>query len=254
MSTDTATAETAAPGTPTARGPRILKTTLMTVTLVAALIAVPTLAVWAWGPGRSSDLWSKQLADPGIALADGTAVPAGPTTMRTWPYRNTTYGLPNNTSILAAAFGGPVKQVKPGTWATATGTVTTPRNLASIANEPYGNSYGFEFDGPSVAARPGAATFHTHASQEREVRRILTALGWPHQADLAPVLYFDNSDAPLTSVVASPRAAGARRSAESCPNQPPGSTTTARCEQSPFGMQALPRNPTPHPSSQRSKR
>jgi hypothetical protein len=186
--------------TPTHRR-QVLRGALFAVILVATLVTVPTLAVWVWGPGRSSDLWSERWGDPMITLDDDADLPAAPATLRSWEFRTTDLGLPDDTGVLADAFGGPVVEVEDGTFATATGTVTRWERGSGALPED-GDMY--EFHGPSVVTTPGVASFTTPEAREREARRILAAVGWPADTVLQVAQRADGA----ARLVAEPRVPG----------------------------------------------
>lgn len=186
---------------PVAGRRQVLRGVLVAVVLVATLVCVPSLAVWAWGPGRSSDLWSQRWGDPAITLADDVDLPEAPATLRSWEFRTTT-----GTGVLSDAFGGPVVEVEEGVFATATGTVTRWERQPGT---PVDDGELFSFQGPSVASTPGVATFTTPESRERETRRILAALGWPADA----VLQVDQRADGGAWLVAEPRVPGTDQTA-----------------------------------------
>jgi hypothetical protein len=163
---------------------RVLRAVLIIVTTAALLVAVATVADWARGPGRSTDAWASRFGDPRVVLAEGTTLPASPGTITRWSLEPTTYGLPDDTSVLEAAFGGPVVAVDDHTWATATGTVEFPHLAAVLADPLSWSNAGPEFSGAGTAQLPGAPTFMTEEAKTTEVRRILAVVGWPADATL----------------------------------------------------------------------
>ncbi|MBO3084532.1 hypothetical protein [Cellulomonas fengjieae] len=193
---------------------QVVRGVLVAVVVVAALVSVPTLAVWAWGPGRSSDLWSERFGDPLITLADGVELPAVPPTLRSWEFRTSALGLPDDTAVLADAFGGPVVAVADGVYATATGTVSIWEQSPGTPDDD-GDMYTFQ--GPSVVSTPGVATFPAADAREREARRILTALGWPTDT----VLHVDQRPDGAARFVAEPRVPGTDQTARPSGMAPP---------------------------------
>ena len=184
MTTDVIDAPPTDPAPPAVRPMRVLRAVLVVVTAAALLVAVATLVDWAWGPGRSTDAWSSRFGDPRITLAKGTTLPSSPETLTRWTLEPTTYGLPEDTSVLEAAFGGPVVPVDEHTWATASGTVEFTMLDEVLAHPTSWMNRGPEFFGAAVEQVADAPTFTTEAAQTAEVRRILAVLGWPANASL----------------------------------------------------------------------
>ncbi|RHA41950.1 hypothetical protein [Cellulomonas rhizosphaerae] len=179
MTTDTIDAPPTDPAPARVRPLRVLRGVLVVVTTAALLVAVATLADWAWGPARSTDAWAGRFGDPRIVLAEGVSLPAAPETITRWSLEPTTYGLPDDTSVLEAVFGGPVVAVGDHTWATATGTVDFPQLASVLADPTSWMNGGPEFTGAGLAQVPDAPTFATQDDQLVEVHRILAILGWP---------------------------------------------------------------------------
>ena len=185
MTTDVLDSPAAADEAPARFRPsRALRGLLVAVTAGALVVALSTLGVWAWGPGRSTDAWAGRFGDPRITLAAGASLPAGPETITHWARTFTTYGLPDDTSVLAAAFGGPVAAVGDRTWATASGTVEFTGLADALSVFGAKLNWGARFTGPTTAQLATAKVFGTLEAQTAEVRRVLRVLGWPADAEL----------------------------------------------------------------------
>ncbi|MDM7830705.1 hypothetical protein [Cellulomonas edaphi] len=198
MTTDVTDAPgTAAEVPPRFRPSRALRGLLVVITSAALLVAVATVVDWGWRSGRSTDAWAGRFGDPAMTLADGTALPASPPTITRWMLEPTTYGLPDDTSVLAAAFGGPVVAVDAHTWATATGTVEFSALDSVLADPTSPMNTGPTFTGATSEQVPAAPTFTTEKAQLDEVRRLLAVVGWP--AD-APVRGFTSGSGRAFSV------------------------------------------------------